>query len=267
MKNHQGFLDFFGELYSLNPRNNEFVIFQISLFNYEQSKTGNFFLMNNPRTYAVLTYLTQLQAIKQETEESTKEELYGLAKQSQDRNKQKDMVYTEILMDKMIDNPRISSKDVVKYLEHQKLRISDFNYVAASLIQKIQPVKSSLLKKKYLKRLFDKTPWCLVTMKTLCRQYSKKMKEKPANILQMFSVLIKYLEYKDDGGHLEQWHFLQSKNTLDTWERVILGANLLKQIQTVVYSKRDELEIFEQELEKLKSNENYGNKLRQNREN
>ena len=45
-------------------------------------------------------------------------------------------------------------------------------------------------------------------MKTLCSEYNRKAKRKPQNKVKMLNCLMKFLEYTDNGGALEQWKFL-----------------------------------------------------------
>eukprot|EP00347_Sterkiella_histriomuscorum_P002852 403366550 len=250
----------------------------LEITNIQQSK--KFFLLNNPRTFAVLTYFTQLHSIQTGQQELYKNELFNLAKKCQDSNKERNVQYTELVIAQMIDNPSIKFDEIIKYLNQQKLQISDLTYTSENLIVKVQldktfyQSKSSYLKKRHLKKLFDKNPWCVNTMKTLCIEYRRKIKDKPENLLNMLDTLVTYLEYAEKGGETEQWEFLVSllnkaqslispktykeyfeeKNNLDTWDKIILGTNFLIQIQLLATYKLQQNQFEQQKQLTMQSN-------------
>jgi len=91
----------------------------------------------------------------------------------------------------------------------------------------------------------------VITFKALGSALHKKVREKPENMSKILAALVRFLEYAQDGGALEQWLFLQfvlskvkdiegeafsftgflekqSPVTLQTWQRVILGGSVVK---------------------------------------
>ena len=66
-----------------------------------------------------------------------------------------------------------------------------------------------MLKKRNLKELFHKQPWCVVTFKALGAEYHRKVRDKPDNQIKIIACLVRFLEYAENGGEAEQWMFLQ----------------------------------------------------------
>ena len=174
-------------------------------------------------------------------------------------------MYTELTVSQMINSA--SPADLSTFMRKQKLNLYDFPTIAGDLIPKLQlftppgSSKNPLLKRSHLKELFDRQPWCVITFKALGTALHKKVREKPDNMSKILGALVRHIEYSLDGGEFEQWMFLlfvigkvrdiegdsftfpefldkQSPVCMQTWQRVILGGNLVKIIHQLILQKR-----------------------------
>ncbi len=175
-------------------------------------------LVNNPKAYAILYHLVaiQLDITKRRQNPQNIKELEGkldlYAAKAQEKNTQRDIEYSELQASQFITGG--TAGDLNGFLRRTKLNIYDFTYTVSDMIPKLQSFKvldnkNPLLKRRNLKELFQRQPWCVVTFKALGAEYHRKVKEKPQNQMKILACLVRFLEYAENGGDVEQWMFLQ----------------------------------------------------------
>lgn len=113
----------------------------------EMDKKNPMDLVNNPKTYAILYRLTQIEVEKKRTaklltkedEKESKLQLEKFARKCNEKNSKRDPYYAEILIHWLIESG--TPDEVTAFIIKNKYNISEFTFTIPKIIPKIQAKK------------------------------------------------------------------------------------------------------------------------------